>query len=388
MEGGHVECEFSFESEWRSTSELLRGALERRGVPHSFVDDLIQETGLRLLQRWDMVDPERGTWPLAFTVAMNILKDQIRADVRRQNLVLPAPRTDDPEVVALARVELDEVRQALNALSGAQRDALLAEVGDANGNGRTPAAEKMLRMRARKRLRMLTRDGSTLAGWLELSLQRLAERVHTTRLPLALEASTPFAAGLISLAMFTGVSSVGLEEPTLPDGTDRRSAASSVAAVVDLEDAVNLATGGPARSDSPALTIRFVRSATTSSAEASHDGEREGGHEQADDRARGQRPTTGTHEVPETEPAVPDALGGVEPATPEPPPVSIEPREPTVEPGGEGATAGADADAAGNTASMNVSVRPQSGNGDTASLPTVEIEGGAQLDGEGTVELG
>ena len=105
---------FSFEREWPETAQRLTLALRRRRIPHVLIDDLVQETGLRLYERWDAVDPERGAWPLAFTVAMNILKDHLRSEIRRRALTpprgIPAEgwshvgddnpprRTGDPEV--------------------------------------------------------------------------------------------------------------------------------------------------------------------------------------------------------------------------------------------------------------------------------------------------
>src|SRR3712207_3371775 len=104
--------EFSFESEWPSTATRLGASLRRRRVPAAMVDDVVQETGLRIFRTWERVDPDRGLWPLALTIAINILRDHLRSEMRKEAASVPHPAVfePDPEVIALARIKLDRVR--------------------------------------------------------------------------------------------------------------------------------------------------------------------------------------------------------------------------------------------------------------------------------------
>jgi RNA polymerase sigma factor (sigma-70 family) len=210
---------FSFERDWPATAERLTVALRRRRIPASLIDDLVQETALRLYERRDSVDPERGTWPLAFTVAMNILKDHLRAEVRRRAVDLPHIAIEqDPEIVALARLELTRVRIALRKLPPAQRAALLAEVGESDDNGRSSSAIKMLRMRARKRLKTLTEDASGFLASCELFTQRVVEKVSDSPLAVGAAACAPLTLGVLTFGVLASNSPVqasagALEKP-------------------------------------------------------------------------------------------------------------------------------------------------------------------------------
>jgi RNA polymerase sigma factor (sigma-70 family) len=200
---------FSFERDWPATAERLTIALRRRRIPSSLIDDLVQETALRLYERREHVDPERGTWPLAFTVAMNILKDQLRAEVRRRAIDPPhVAMEQDPEIVALARLELKRVRIALRKLPPAQRAALLAEVGESDDNGRSSSAVKMLRMRARKRLKMLTEDASAFMASCELFTQRVVDKVSDSPMAFGAAACAPLTLGVLTFGLIASTSPV------------------------------------------------------------------------------------------------------------------------------------------------------------------------------------
>ena len=197
--------EFSFEKEWPPAARRVANALRLRRVPAPMIEDVVQETGLRIFKTWDRVDPERGLWPLALTVALNILKDHVRVEARRQETQPPRPAVfePDPEVVALARLRLDRVREALPLLTEAQRDALLAEVGECETNGTSSSALKMLRMRARKRLRDLTGE-TGLFGFISLPVQRLFRSDPTTTMAAQLSAVAPLAAGILIVTIGGG----------------------------------------------------------------------------------------------------------------------------------------------------------------------------------------
>ena len=167
----------AFEDEWPDVARTIDRMLRGRRLAREEREDIVQETGLRLFTRWSEIDPERSVVPLAATIAMNLLRDEARATARREARPLPfgelSPRGVEDE--ALARLELSRVASALQKLTPAQRDALLAEVGGP-GDARGAAALKMLRMRARRSLRHALERASALAP-LSASLRRMVESV-------------------------------------------------------------------------------------------------------------------------------------------------------------------------------------------------------------------
>jgi DNA-directed RNA polymerase specialized sigma24 family protein len=158
------DMKLDFESEWDDLQRRLRRFLFRKKVPSSRHDDIVQETALRLLLMWGQVDRTRSPWPLTVTIATNLLRDERRIrPVREVAGDLPERAAKvDVERSGLARVELEKVRDAMALLTTAQRAALLQEVGAAVGNGHSAEAEKMLRLRARRKLSSMLRDVSAL----------------------------------------------------------------------------------------------------------------------------------------------------------------------------------------------------------------------------------
>ncbi len=155
----------SFEEEWPSLSSDLSRALRRRGVPPWLTDDIVQETGLRLFKMWDDVDFLRSPRGLALTIAGNLLWDEKHRRAAREILgsIPERPCDQDVERAGLARFELMRVRRAMGHLSPQHRSVLLAEIGDEVEPSGTPAAVKMLRMRARRRLSALL-DTASASG--------------------------------------------------------------------------------------------------------------------------------------------------------------------------------------------------------------------------------
>jgi hypothetical protein len=165
-----------FEARWPELAQRVDNLLKRKQVPASQRDDIIQETALRLIQMWGRVDVLRAP-SLAVTVALNLLRDESR---RRGcvEMVGEIPEIVEPldvEAAGLARVELEKLRTAMTQLSAAQRSALLTEIGNGNGHKRTAGAEKMLRMRARKKLRVAL---ERVSAPLLLKLRKTADYLH------------------------------------------------------------------------------------------------------------------------------------------------------------------------------------------------------------------
>ena len=151
-----------FEEAWPELAARLGANLRRRRVSPWLVDDIVQETGLRLFKMWDSVDPELSPWGLSLTIAKNLLWDSTHRQAAREVLVDPPEQTTsyDVENAGIARLELKRVGRALGKMSHSYRSVLLAELGGADVPSTSPAATKMLRMRARKRLNMILESAS------------------------------------------------------------------------------------------------------------------------------------------------------------------------------------------------------------------------------------
>ena len=144
-------------------------------MPVGLHDDLMQETALRLVSMWDSVDRQRELWPLTATIALNLLRDRGRL-VNKDDLVREMPELralTDVETAGIARMELAKVREALNQLSESHRSILMREIGS-HSDAASPdgAADKMLRMRARRKLRSAMEK---VSGLVALRARRLGD---------------------------------------------------------------------------------------------------------------------------------------------------------------------------------------------------------------------
>lgn len=151
------ELRAEFERHWPGLSVRLDRFLASRRVSPSLRDDLIQETAIRLYGMWTKVDRSRHPWPLTMTIALNLLRDAGRAS-RHGEICAELPDlagSQHVEAAGLARVELGRIAEALEELPTLQRAALMRELGENDAAFTTREAEKMLRMRARKRLRSI-----------------------------------------------------------------------------------------------------------------------------------------------------------------------------------------------------------------------------------------
>jgi RNA polymerase sigma factor (sigma-70 family) len=219
----------TFEANWPQLEAQLRGALTRRRVPFDEVEDVLQETALRLLRHWDQVRAE-SLWAYALTVALNIVRDEARKKERRDRSVLDKPaEVHDPEHEALVRLELDRVRVALHSMTERQRTILLGEVGEAASDPSTPA-QKMARMRARRRLRSLTEDASALIALPFVNLRRWLHDwepgLVTTGASLAMRLAALTTAAAIAIPITTGaVNADGIRPEESPSRRDHGSRA-------------------------------------------------------------------------------------------------------------------------------------------------------------------
>ena len=213
----------TFEADWPETARWLKGALARRGVPFGAIDDIVQETGCRLFGMWDRVDWNRSTRALALAIANNFMWDEHN---RRVN---PEPVEDVPEVVSdndveaagIARLELARVQSALKEMNPSHQAVLLAEIGDAETPELSPAALKMLRHRARRRLTVLLESASASCAVLGLRLRDFSLRTQQVlrRYSIGLEAPTAgtvaaVAAAAISISTAAAGPAVANRQPT------------------------------------------------------------------------------------------------------------------------------------------------------------------------------
>ena len=193
----------SFESEWRVVAPAVERFLVARGVPKWLAEDVLQETALRLYRVWDTVDPERGATGLALTIARNALWDERN---RRRVVELPGslPDTaaaDDVEGAGIARLELRRVRDVLSLLSPSHRSVLLAEVGHGFEPSGSNDATKMLRLRARRKMRSLleTASAGAFAAISPRSLWRTVRSLRRDGIALAAPTAVMAACGMVVL---------------------------------------------------------------------------------------------------------------------------------------------------------------------------------------------
>ena len=141
-----------FEEAWRDLRPRIVAMLVRRGTTRDVAEDVAQETAIRLLKNWHLLDETRPTWPFARRIALNCLIDRHRRE--HFDTVGTVPDREGPHDVeehSLARFRLTEVWRAMAGLSQRERSILLAEVGIA-GNHVNDSATKMARHRARQKL--------------------------------------------------------------------------------------------------------------------------------------------------------------------------------------------------------------------------------------------
>lgn len=162
-----------FAEAWAELEPQLRRSLA--AAPAHLVDDVLQDTSIKLLRVWDSIDHDRPALPLAVTIARNTLRDELRRSARHAHAELSeeARVRDDLDAVVSARLELAKVGSELTRLTPAQQAALLAEVGRGPRQEDTPRI-KMLRSRARARLRELVAQAG---GFVATGFARLRSSV-------------------------------------------------------------------------------------------------------------------------------------------------------------------------------------------------------------------
>ncbi|MDQ1687861.1 MAG: Sigma-70 region 2 [Frankiaceae bacterium] len=157
-----------FDEVWPTLERRVRAVLANRGVRGEELDDLTQETALRLFRAWPTLDPDRPAAAYATTVALNAWRDGLkRASTTRELLSGTVPEQSDSvdvERTVLARLEVARVSAAMRLLRQRDRDALMAE--------ESGPAHRMARMRARREL-LAAMERASVAFGILLGLRRL-----------------------------------------------------------------------------------------------------------------------------------------------------------------------------------------------------------------------
>lgn len=197
------DLEKSFVRQWPAVERRLRLLMGAKKVRTSDAEDLVQETATRLLTVWHKVDRNRDPWPLALTIALNLVRDRGRRSGREilgELPEIPVPLT--AEEAGIARLELRRVLLAMADLTAAQRQALIEGLERDAGSAALSSSTKMLRLRARRRLANAL--GRASAG-VTLRARRLADSLFG-----ALWRGDPLAPSLACLTcLFVGASGIG-----------------------------------------------------------------------------------------------------------------------------------------------------------------------------------
>ena len=192
-----------FESMWPALSLRLHRLLSRKKVSPWLAEDIVQETGLRLIKAWPTIDQARPIWPLTATIALNLFRDELRRAGADDPRGTPpdAASAENVEERGLARVELRAVGGALAQMPAPQREAILADLSPATGGAPLASSARMLRMRARRRLQHLMDHASVLGVALGMQMRRALrelELVIGKVLPIDAERATAAAISLLA----------------------------------------------------------------------------------------------------------------------------------------------------------------------------------------------
>ena len=318
------ELRAEFEALWPALSARLDRFLANRNVSPCKRDDVIQETAIRLFGIWTTVDRTRSPWPLTITIALNLVRDESRS-ARNRELYGELPETAGPhhvETSGLARIELARVAEALEALPKLQRAALMREIGINGTAFTTREAEKMLRLRARKRLRSIL---ERVSGILVLRPRRDPADLNTVLMARD---------GLTQVATCFACAVLGIAAGVVPGFVSPPSAKASVprASAVDRTFVPSVK-----QTDAHTIVPRAAQAAAERHA-SNESGRRSAGSRDAAPKEAGsveQVATPAAMPLPEDAPLQPPTVEppGVEPPGAEPPPL---PSLPPVTPPGNG----------------------------------------------------
>jgi DNA-directed RNA polymerase specialized sigma24 family protein len=159
---------------WPELQRVAIRELTRRGATSHLVDEIVQETALRLLGCWDRLDHSRPLAPLVAKIASNCLKDHYRRIGATPLSEIPdEPANHDVEDRVLARARLRAAGEAMEQLRHRDRSLLLAEIGIGTSQG-----NRMARSRARQRLQAIVERTSAAFSMVSLSFRRMMDWIN------------------------------------------------------------------------------------------------------------------------------------------------------------------------------------------------------------------
>lgn len=233
-----------FDGEWVDELPRLRRMLARHGVPADEVDDVVQETAVRLYTAWDRLFDGRPLRPLVTTIALNVARDYHRRSSHWARPVAAVPEdllvdSYGVDSAVLARLEVARTARALSTLSPGHRRTVLEAVADdlqaeEAGRTRAPAATRMARTRARRHL----------AAALELIAGVTGVGVAVVRRPM----SSPAATGGAAVAV--GALALSAALVVHPGGADTHAPATDASAI----QTVAASASAPGRTTAPTVT--------------------------------------------------------------------------------------------------------------------------------------
>lgn len=154
---GNASITARFADTWPRVERPLRAYLASLGAPGHQIDDLVQETAARALERDIAYSDDADLRRWCFVVARRAWVDEVRRDRRAQPADSPAERPDPAGDEALRRVEdrhvVRQVERVLAQLRQADRDILIDQSVAADAAERN--RRNVARHRARARLKVL-----------------------------------------------------------------------------------------------------------------------------------------------------------------------------------------------------------------------------------------
>lgn len=242
--------ERDFEHQWPALAVRVNRLLRRKRISAWLAEDLTQETGLRLVRMWPKIDQTQPLWPLAATIALNLMRDEMRREASHELTydVPDGPSKENVEQRGMARLELRAVGGALAQMTEPHRHALLDEVSSARTVSPEPTAVRMLRMRARRKLQNILDHASLLGIAFADQLRRVMRETEVAiskMLPSHVENASAAAISLLA-ALSLGIALV----PDTPGEAGETPAGSRPHAVSDNEASTAGAGNGAARRDS------------------------------------------------------------------------------------------------------------------------------------------
>jgi DNA-directed RNA polymerase specialized sigma24 family protein len=178
--GAPITDDVSFVVLWPEVAKRLTGYLHRCKAPAGWIEDVIQEVGLRAFARSD-------SWPTADdlfwwgrTVAHNLVVDSYRAQSHVDFRELPTNSRSGTDVAAEveARLTLERVVAAFDSLGSRDQEALRSLASSAGSDRQTQILSAVRRLRARQRLRAACEGLVGALLWLGRRVSRLRPRAR------------------------------------------------------------------------------------------------------------------------------------------------------------------------------------------------------------------